>query len=664
MILFLGSSALIVCAGISAFLFPARMKGIVYTVVSLVSAIMAIIPSIGILTGGTELAFEAYLGFPLGFVRFAIDPLSAFFILIIACGNFLVGLYSIGYMKAFIGKKSSSGFYVWLSFLFASMLLIVCARHTLAFCILWEIMSISSFFLVAYEHEKKESVDSAIYYLIAMQLGFVFILTGFILLSLRAGSFDFRLFRGALINDPVFATCAFFIFFVGFGTKSGFIPFHTWLPKAHPNAPTPVSAAMSGIMIKIGIYGIIRFVMMMGIPNVFLAGAVLIISLVTAVWGVLHAIAQSDIKRLLAYSSIENIGIIGIGIGLGMVGLSIGNPVVAFCGFAGSLLHVANHFLFKSLLFFGAGAVYHGTHTRNIEHLGGVAKIMPVTAVMFLIGTVAICGLPPLNGFVSEIAIYIGFAKGVSGSGWLASLLYIGSFAGLAFIGALALFCFTKAYGIIFSGTPRNESHIAKKEASPFMLIPMGIIALCMAAIGIFPGAVLSLVGKVIQSVSGTSASSVASYPLEKSFSALSSALLVLFIFLAVAFAVRFVLFLGKSNTRYKTWSCGYQAGSPRLEYTGSSFASIIQSVLAPLLRYRVNVLSDERLHNAYNRIVHIDTATEDVTERYVVKPVTSAVESVLGFFHWMQSGNTQQYILYGILFLIILIVVVFGVKL
>jgi hydrogenase-4 component B len=657
------SCGLVVIAGLAALVSPTKRKGAVYTFFSGAAAFFAFIPALETLITGNELVLQVYLGFPLGFVSFGIDALSAFFILIISIGNFLVGLYSIGYVKTYAGKKSCSGFFFFLSLLFASMLLITAARSVLAFCILWEIMSLSSFFLVAYEHEKKEAVDSAVYYLVAMQLGFVFILLGFIIVSLAAGSSDFVAFKDVFAKTPGLAFPAFILFFVGFGTKAGFWPFHTWLPKAHPNAPTPVSAAMSGIMIKIGIYGILRIITMIGKPDIVLSVSVLIVSVFTAFWGVMHAIAQTDLKRLLAFSSIENIGIIGIGMGLGMIGLSVGNPVVATCGFAGAALHVANHFLFKSLLFFGAGSVYIATHTRNIEHLGGIAKVMPATTLFFLVGSVAISGLPPLNGFVGELAIYLGFVKGLPGSSWYAAILFIFTIAGLALAGALALFCFTRAYGIVFAGLPRSDEHKATRESSLFMLIPMAILSLAIAGIGIFPDYILRLIQHSVLVLAGPDASASALDPLHASFTLLSRASLVLFAFLAGALLIRFLLLIGKKSYDFKTWDCGYQSGSARIQYTATSFASIIQTVFSPLNKYKVDTLTDERKHSTYNRIVHIETGTKDVTEQYFVRPGTQALAKILKFFHWMQSGNTQQYILYGILFLVILIVVVFGVK-
>ncbi len=657
------SCGLVIAAGFAALVTPTKIKGAAYTLLSGCAVAVAVMPCMESILFGSEITAQVYMGFPLGFVSFAADSLSAFFFLIVSIGNFLVGLYSIGYVKTYAGKKSCTGFFFFLSVLFASMLLIALARSVLAFCILWEVMSLSSFYLVAYEHEKKEAVDSAVYYLVAMQLGFVFILLGFILVTLSSGSMDFSSFGEAFAKDRGLAAFAFVLFFIGFGTKAGFWPFHTWLPKAHPNAPTPVSAAMSGIMIKMGIYGILRILVSSGTPHIALSVSVLLVSLITAVWGVMHAITQHDLKRLLAFHSIENIGIIGIGIGLGMTGLSLGNQIVAVCGFAGAILHVANHFLFKSLLFFGAGSVYLATKTRNVELLGGIAKKMPATALFFLVGSVAICGLPPLNGFVSELAIYLGFAKGLSGSTWHTAILLVCSIAGLALTGALALFCFTKAYGIVFSGTPRSEGHKASRESSILMLVPMGIISLFIFAIGMFPDIALDIVKNAVSSVSGIAISNEAYAPLANTFSHLSAASWILVAFLCAALILRFALLAGKKNARYKTWDCGYQSGTPRIQYTASSFASVIQTVFSPLVRYRIDVLGDDRRNPAYNRIVHIDTKTEDVTEHYVVRRGTLVLDKILEFFHWMQSGNTQQYILYGILFLGILIVIVFGVK-
>lgn len=366
--------------------------------------------------------------------------------------SFIGTIYTIGYLKPYLNTKRTIGsHYLFLSLLISSMVLIVSIQNALAFLIIWEVMSISSFFLVVFENEKTEVFDAGINYLITMHIGVVFIIIGFIMLSVYSGgSFDFESFKTYLNQNKDMANIIFIILFIGFGIKAGFIPLHTWLPKAHPASPSNISGMMSGIMIKIGIYGILRVLTFIGNPGYGIGYFVLSVSLISGVFGVMYAITQHDYKRLLAYHSVENIGIIGIGIGLGMLGIAYKNNFMSFLGFTGAFLHILNHSIFKMLLFYSSGAVYQKTHTRNIDDLGGLIKKMKFTSIFFLIGALSISGVPPFNGFISEFLIYTSMINGISSNNLLATVIIILSIAFLAFIGCMALLCFTKVFGILF----------------------------------------------------------------------------------------------------------------------------------------------------------------------------------------------------------------------
>ena len=387
-----------------------------------------------------------------------IDRLSAFFIAVV---NFTVltgFLYARGYLRPYYSTKNSLRFsihyfaYLWL---YLSMIMVVVIRDGLPFLIVWEIMALSSFLLVIFDAEDTSILKTGISYLIQMHVGMFFILIAFLIAGRETGQMSFDALNTYFSRNS--SLLLFILFFTGFGIKAGFIPLHTWLPQAHPAAPSHVSGVMSGVMIKMGIYGILRVLMSVQ-DNLLLIGIIILaVSLVSGILGVMMAIVQHDLKRLLAYHSIENIGIIGIGIGLGTIGLATDNTILSLLGFSGGLLHVLNHSLFKSLLFFNAGSVYQVTHTRNIEHLGGLMKKMPYTASLFLIGSLAICGLPPFNGFISEYLIYTGMFKSLSAANLNQSILILGSVVGLTLIGGLAIFCFTKAFGIVFLGEPRSE---------------------------------------------------------------------------------------------------------------------------------------------------------------------------------------------------------------
>jgi len=289
----------------------------------------------------------------------------------------------------------------------------------------------------------------------------------------------------------------FLLFFIGFGIKAGFMPLHTWLPHAHPAAPAHVSGVMSGVMIKMGIYGILRVLTYIHTDLLSIGVFILVVSLISGLLGVMYAIVQHDIKKLLAYHSIENIGIIGIGIGIGLIGVSMKIPALAVLGFTGGILHVLNHSLFKSLLFYTAGSVNQQTHTRNIEHLGGLIKRMPKTTLLFLLGALSICGLPPFNGFISEFLIFTGLFKGLQAGGLTIDLTILGTFIGLALIGGLAIFCFTKVFSIVFLGTPRTEAPLHAQEVEASMLIPKIMVGLLIVLIGIVPFAFVGPVSRV-----------------------------------------------------------------------------------------------------------------------------------------------------------------------
>ncbi len=415
-----------------------------------------------------------------------IDRLSAFFILVVNITVFTGFLYARGYLEPYLKSKNALRFsihyfsYIWL---YLSMLMVVMFRDGLSFLIAWEIMALSSFFLVIFDAEDRTILKTGISYLIQMHVGMLFILIAFLLLEKATGEMSFDAlgaYFSSHSNIPLFI-----LFFIGFGIKAGFIPLHTWLPEAHPAAPSHVSGVMSGVMIKMGIYGILRVLVPVQSDLLLIGIIILIISLISGVLGVMMAIVQHDLKRLLAYHSIENIGIIGIGIGLGMIGLATGNAMLALLGLAGGLLHVLNHSLFKSLLFFNAGSVYKATHTRNIEHLGGLMKKMPYTALLFLVGSLAICGLPPFNGFISEYLIYMGMFKSLSAANLYQSILILGTIVGLSLIGGLAVFCFTKAFGIAFLGEPRSEHASGAKEVGKNMIFPQYITVAFILIIGL-----------------------------------------------------------------------------------------------------------------------------------------------------------------------------------
>lgn len=643
---------LLFVSGLFALFCCKKYKITLVSVFAAVSAVLCSLPALKVLLSGQSLTSAFDFNSIFGVVNFVIDPLSAFFILVISIMSFLAIVYSNGYLKKYIEKgKSIDSHLIFLSSLIGSMLLVVTCQNALMFLICWEIMSLSSFFLVIFESEKKEILKAGIKYLVFMHISVIFIILAFAILSIKSSSMDFAAFSQILKNNTHLANIIFMLAFAGFGTKAGFVPFHNWLPDAHPSAPSHVSAVMSGVMIKTGIYGILRLLSLIVIPSKLISFGVLGISLISALYGVLYAVTQNDIKRFLAYCSIENIGIIGIGIGAGMIGLAYGNSIVALLGFSGAILHILNHSIFKELLFFAAGSVYTKTHTRNIEVLGGLLKAMPYTGILFLIGAVAICGLPPFNGFISEFLIYFGMLKGLSINNFFVIIGLLFTIAGLGFAGTMAMLGFTKAFSIMFLGMPRSEKAKEVKEYSGCSMIPpMGILAVMMLLIGIFPQYVFKLLSKPVIVLSNSSVAIIGA-PVEilqqiASFAALFLAFVIVLVVLKTKFA--------RKSQIHETWGCGYDRPNNHMQYSASSYASPFLSMLKPLFK---KVFDIEKPKKLFPKSAHFNLQIDDIEEAYVINPLVKFDEWFLSKFEKMQSGNLQTYIKYGLIFLVIIII-------
>ncbi len=627
----------------------------VCTIASLLSMCMTLVPALFVLFTGNEIGLTMYMSPVVGYVDFSIDTLSAFFLVVISVMSFLGVLYANGYMKPYLGKGMNiSSHCFFLMMLIASMMLVVTTKSAVFFLIVWEIMSLSSFFLVIFEGEKKEVRNAGIKYLIYMHLSMIFILIAFIMIGVHAGSFRFVSFAPAVVSGSTFANVVFLLAFIGFGIKAGFVPFHNWLPDAHPAAPSHVSGIMSGVMIKTGIYGILRFLLFIGTPSKLISYIVLGVAVVSALYGVLYAITQHDIKRLLAYHSIENIGIIGIGIGVGMLGLAYQNPFAVVFGFTGAILHVLNHSIFKELLFFAAGSVYLKTHTRNIELLGGLIKKMPYTALLFIIGSVAICGIPPFNGFISEFLIYAGMIKGVPASSMSLFIILILSIAALAMVGTMAMLCFTKAAGIMFLGNPRGVSLNNVTEVSRTMITPMTILAFLTFFIGMFPQYFITI-ATVPASMFIKGFTAIEDFSILVNMTeTISYYFFLFFIFAAVLLGLRKIIGIGKKNAKHTTWGCGYNRANNHMQYTATSYANLFISTLKPLFK-RVSHIKKPK--DLFPKEAYYEQEIQDIEEAYIVKPLISWDEKFLARFERIQNGNIQQYILFGLIFLILAIV-------
>jgi hydrogenase-4 component B len=591
------------------------------------------------LVSGERGMLRATWSMPVGEVHVALDPLSAFFLVCVFLVSGLAAVYGAGYLRATIGKRRLAPAVLFFNLLVASMVLLVVARDGILFLVAWEVMSLSSFFLVTYENEREEVRRAGMTYLIASQLGVVFLFAMFALLARGAGSYDFDAF--ATLGPSAPTSVCFLLALVGFGTKAGFWPVHIWLPDAHPAAPSHVSALMSGVMIKMGIYGLLRSLTFLGHPPAWWGAAMILVGAVSGVAGVLHALAQHDLKRLLAYHSVENIGIIALGIGVGLLGRSHGNVPVTFAGFAGALLHVMNHGLFKGLLFQGAGSVLHGTGTRDVESLGGLCRRMPTTALTFLVGSVAICGLPPLNGFVSEWLIYVGAFREAASlpTRWAASALV--AVPALALIGGLAAACFVKAYGVVFLGEPRTDAARGAHEATRWMCGPMIAGALLCAAIGLWPRAAVGLVAPAV-AVVGPMASlpSDAAGPLL----AVTRVAVVLLALIGLLALLRLGLLRGRQVVQAATWGCGYAAPGPRMQYTASSFAEPLLAAFRAVIPGSVH---REGPRGYFPEGARYHEHLGDMAGERLLVPATRRVVRALSRLRVIQQGRLQLYLVY-----------------
>ena len=624
---------------------------------AVIGCAVALIPVAGVIATGTAEAYGPLTwNVPYGSFVVELGPLSAWFALPILGISGLAAIYGAGYMAHYAGSKRLGPPWFFYNLLVVGMLMVVIARNGVLFLVSWEVMSLASYFLVTFEHEKQSVREAGRVYLIATHLGTACLFALFVLLGRAAGTLDFAGIAAHGQISGSLANVLFLLAVIGFGTKAGFMPLHVWLPEAHPAAPSHVSAVMSGVMIKTGIYGVVMTLGLLGHPPAWWGWLLIGIGVTSGVLGVLFALAQHDLKRLLAYHSVENIGIIALGLGVGVLGVSLNHPELAVLGFAGGLLHVLNHGVFKGLLFLGAGAVIHGAHTGEIDELGGLQKKMPLTALTFLVGAVAICGLPPLNGFVSEFLIYLSsFEEEISltAVGSIPSLAVIGS---LAMIGGLAAACFTKAYGVVFLGEPRSDHARSAHAPGKLMLAPMLVLAACCIGIGLAAPVVVRQMQPVMAVVTGETSAVVATQ-LSGATAPLTSVVMATVSFLVLALAlvvVRKQLLQGREIGEGGTWGCGYSRPAARMQYTSSSFAQPITDFFASVLRTRRQLDAPQGL---FPDRASFHSETSDASMRYGYRPLFALLDWLLSKLQWIQNGRVNLYVMYLALTILVLLV-------
>ena len=584
-------------------------------------------------------------------LSFSFDSLSFFFLLPIFLICPLAVLYSFFYFNRAENSLKTAVSYFFTNILIVAMALVTVAANILAFALVWELMSISSYFLVMYDYQKEETRTAGYLYLLFAQAGALFIFAAFGVIFSYNGSLDFSHF----VAIPESAKLvAFFLAFVGFGSKAGAFPLHIWLPHAHPAAPSHISAIMSGVMIKMGIYGILRMYFLLGATDIRLGQAVLILGMLSGLLGVLYALGKRNIKRMLAYSSVENIGIVLMGAGIGMIGIAKGNTLMAGFGFAGCLLHVLNHSIFKSLLFLGAGAVIRTTSISRIDLLGGLMKRMPITGKAFLAGSLSISGLPPFSGFVSEFLIYFAAFQGLKYN-HLNLLLSIIAIISLAAIGGLATFCFTKVVGIVFLGEPRSEKARQAIDGGRALTVPLSLLAIGCLGIGIFPTPFIKLAFHGLADVSFVSQMDSQLVATIGANLGLASRLFLAIIFIVIL--CRKLLYRGKEITTGPTWGCGFTRPTTRIQYTGSSFSRSVIDFFRPFALSREK---EVRLKKIFPEVTRYANWVDDIAEIGMKHGLALPLLSFLAKFRWIQHGNVQLYIGYIIVAILILLLTLF----
>lgn len=529
--------------------------------------------------GGAPLQGEQAWAHPVGTLKVRLDALGAFFLAWSLPMTLVGSVYAVGYLRRYFSSERHVGVhYALLNMTALSFVLVYTGDHALVFLLGWEIAALAAWLLVIWDYPNQKVRFAGFNYLVSTHIGLIFLVAAFMILYTHSGSWELESFGRWLRDNPgAERNLVFLLLLTSFGLKSAFFPFHSWLPRAHAAAPAHVSALMSGVIHKAGLYALVRFILLIGRPDEWMGWFLIGFSLLSAVIGALYTVGQRDLKRLLGYSSTENVGIAGLGLGVGCLGLAWGNPVLTAVGFAGGLLHVLNHAFFKCQLFYAAGSVYQATHTVDMEKLGGLARLMPWTALAFVLGGIAISALPPLNGFTGEFLIYSGLFTQQAVPAWAKVALAVAA-AGLAFVGAVSALSITRAFGVVFLGAPRDASIQTPHEVSLWMLTPTMLHAVGVVLLGLAPVLGLALVeGSAALALAGLPAGTAADVhePLH-ALTATLSRIGAISASLALGIAMLWWLrsrFARSPASPHVTWGCGYTAPNTRMQYTGSSFS-------------------------------------------------------------------------------------------
>ncbi|MDA3902393.1 MAG: proton-conducting transporter membrane subunit [Desulfuromusa sp.] len=636
--------ALILLFGGSLIVLPIRkssLAALLGTLTTVLATPLTGYVALKVLLSGQSLSLSLPWSVPGAEFNLLLDPLAAFFVLPISALSLFCALYAGAYLEHDGQTRPLTPHWFFFNIMVLAMLLVVTASNAVLFLAVWEIMTISSFFLVAWDHHLEDVRKAAWLYLLAAHVGMMLLIALFILAGRYCGSLNFSDF-GLLAKLPLsIASLLFLLALFGFGVKAGLFPVHIWLPDAHPAAPSHVSALMSGVLIKTGIYGILRILSFLPPAPAWWGWLMALLGAGGAVYGISMAAQQRDIKRCLAYSTVENIGIIFLALGFGMVAVTGGHPTIALFTFAGGLLHLWNHALFKGVMFLGAGALLHATGTRDMNHMGGLLRRMPLTGLLWIGGSLAIGALPPLNGFISEWLIYIGLAQAgtaLEGYAALAPLLLFGL---LGLVGALALVTFSRLIGICLLGQPRNSTVACAQDTPPIMLICIGCLLTGCLAIGTFPQGALRLLMKPLSQVTRLPIGE----ELVQAVAPLGQWNLMLLASLVVLAGLLVWLRHLRPLAQAATWGCGYRFPTARMSYTGEGYAGFASQHLLPgVMRPEV---SGGKVCGLFPPPTALAQHSTDPVLMRFLQPIFVAIAERCQWLHWLQQGKMPIYLVY-----------------
>lgn len=645
-----------------------KLCNILSNLMSSIAAMAGIWLSLQNLLGGSQKAAIGSFSMSVPNIAFTLymDKLSAFFVLALSVLVLSVSIYSIGYVSHYYNKRGVGLFNLLYNVFIISMILVITSGNVIGFLIAWELMSLISYFLVIFEGEQAENRKAGTLYLIMTHIGTAFLIIAFMLTYKYTQSFDIGVNISAIPDN--IRNAVFVLLLIGFGTKAGVIPFHIWLPHAHPAAPSNVSALMSGIMIKTAVYGILRFAFVpFAEKPMWWGAAILVVGAVSAVLGVAYAFMENNIKRLLAYSSIENIGIILIGTGISFMAYSAGNMALCGLSMTASLLHLLNHTIFKGALFMGAGSIHYATHTKDMEELGGLMKKMPYTGLLFLAAALSISAVPPFNGFVSEWLTYQSLFMSLSTNTSAVNLITMLSVAALAMAGALAAACFVKLIGIAFLGLGRSEHAEKASEVPAAMRLGQGLLTVLCIVLGVFPSLALELLDRLNLEMTGTAlmpklqgGSFFVYYPVSISSNSISP-LAVLILGAAVAAAVFVLVRLAGRNTRersYGTWDCGFIELNSRMQYSATGFSKPLRIVMRPIYMPGREIKTDDGPSIYYHKSIRYIVTTQSLFEKYLYAPIIRLFAKFSKKTRLLiQTGSIHAYLIYIFVTMIALLV-------